>query len=104
MLLVLKAWRGLKAQQVAKGLQVRRVLQVVKVLQVHKVRQVVKALKARLVQLLRSVLLQGFTIEGARNFLKKEGKQVTDDTSAEKTREMLHGIRLELEDILKLFP
>ena len=58
----------------------------------------------RIMQIKRLLYEQGYTIEGARNFLKKEGKQVTDDTSAEKTREMLHGIRLELEDILKLFP
>jgi DNA-binding transcriptional MerR regulator len=58
----------------------------------------------RITQLKRLLYEQGFTIDGARNFLKKEGKQATEDPSVERTRELLHEIRMELEVLLKLFP
>ena len=58
----------------------------------------------RIMQIKRLLYEQGFTIEGARNYLKKEGRQAPDDTSAERTRELIHEIRLEVEDILKHFP
>ena len=58
----------------------------------------------KIMQIKRLLYEEGFTIEGARNYLKKDGKQASDDNSAERTRELLHGIRLEIEDIVKLFP
>ncbi len=58
----------------------------------------------RITQVKRLLYEQGFTIEGARNYLKKEGKKASADPSAERTRELLHQIRLELEDLIKLFP
>lgn len=47
---------------------------------------------------------QGYTIEGARAVLKRDGKQAGADTQPEKTRELIRNIRHELEDLLKLFP
>ncbi len=58
----------------------------------------------KITQIKRLLYEQGFTIEGARNFLKNEGRQALKDISAERTRELLHEIRIEVEDILKLFP
>ncbi len=58
----------------------------------------------RITQIKRLLYEQGYTIDGARQFLKKEGKQAAADPSAERTRGLLHEIRLELEDLLKLFP
>ncbi|HBC45777.1 MAG TPA: MerR family transcriptional regulator [candidate division Zixibacteria bacterium] len=58
----------------------------------------------RITQIKRLLYEQGFTIEGARNFLKTEGKKTTHDPSVERTRELLHQIRVELDDLLKLFP
>jgi DNA-binding transcriptional MerR regulator len=58
----------------------------------------------RIMQIKRLLYDEGYTIDGARNFLKKEGKQAADDPSVERTRELLHEIRLELEDLLKIFP
>lgn len=58
----------------------------------------------KITQIKRLLYEQGFTIEGARNNLKKEGRQATDDTTAERTRELLHEIRLEIENVLKIFP
>jgi hypothetical protein len=46
---------------------------------------------------------EGYTIEGARNHLKREGKR-DDNPGVERTKELLHEIRLEIEDLLKLFP
>jgi len=47
----------------------------------------------------------GFTIEGARNILKKGA---TEETSSEPTKERLHNLLVEvkgeLDDLLKLFP
>jgi DNA-binding transcriptional MerR regulator len=47
---------------------------------------------------------QGYTIDGARTVLKREGRQAGADTTPDKTRELLRNIRRELEDLLKLFP
>jgi DNA-binding transcriptional MerR regulator len=58
----------------------------------------------RITQIKRLLYEQGFTIEGARNFLKTEGKKAVADPSVERTRELLHQIRVELDDLLKLFP
>ena len=57
----------------------------------------------RITQIKRLLYEEGYTIDGARQFLKKEGKQAADP-SIERTRELLHQIRLEVEDLLKLFP
>ena len=57
----------------------------------------------RVMQIKRLLYDQGYTIEGARNFLKRQGKK-ENNPDAEKTRELLHEIRLEIEDLLKLFP
>jgi DNA-binding transcriptional MerR regulator len=46
----------------------------------------------------------GYTIEGARNLLRREGGEAGADPRAEKVRTMLRDIREEIEDILKLFP
>ena len=58
----------------------------------------------RIMQIKRLLYEQGYTIDGARQFLKKEGKQAAADPSVERTRELLHQIRGEVEDLLKLFP
>ena len=58
----------------------------------------------RVTQIKRLLYDEGFTIEGARAHLKREGKVAGSDPAAEKTRELLHEIRLELEELLKLFP
>src|SRR5512142_3063799 len=58
----------------------------------------------RIMQIKRLLYEEGYTIDGARQFLKREGKQAAADPSAESTRELLHQIRLEVEDLLKLFP
>ena len=46
----------------------------------------------------------GYTIEGARNLLKREGAEAGADPRAEKVRAMLRDVRNEIEDILKIFP
>jgi DNA-binding transcriptional MerR regulator len=58
----------------------------------------------RITQIKRLLYEQGFTIEGARNFLKKEGKQSANNASSDRTRALLHDIRIEIEEILKHFP
>jgi DNA-binding transcriptional MerR regulator len=58
----------------------------------------------KIIQIKRLLYEQGFTIDGARNFLKNEGRKAPEDTSSERTRQLLHEIRLELEEIQKLFP
>src|SRR3972149_1851948 len=55
----------------------------------------------RIMQVKRLLYDDGYTIEGARNFLKREGKQ-DSGPGVEKTRELLHAIRLELENLLNL--
>ena len=47
---------------------------------------------------------QGYTIEGARSVLKRDGKHAAADPVPERTRALLRKIRIELEDLLKLFP
>lgn len=46
----------------------------------------------------------GYTIEGARNLLKKEGGAAGTDPRAEEVRDLLHEIRVELEKIIELLP
>ncbi len=44
----------------------------------------------------------GYTIEGARNLLRKEGGAAGTDPRAEEVRDLLHEIRIELEKIIEL--
>lgn len=47
----------------------------------------------------------GFTIDGARNFLKKESRHTAPEPQAEnKAKELIRDIRREIEELLKLFP
>jgi DNA-binding transcriptional MerR regulator len=46
----------------------------------------------------------GYTIEGARNLLRKEGGTAGTDPRAEEVRDLLHEIRMELEKIIELLP
>lgn len=46
----------------------------------------------------------GYTIEGAKNLLKREAGSAGADPRAEEVRDLLHEIRLELEKIIKLLP
>ena len=47
---------------------------------------------------------KGFTIEGARNFLKKEGKSSGKQLKSEMAVKLLGEIRTEISELLKLFP
>jgi len=58
----------------------------------------------RVMQVKRLLYDDGYTIDGARAHLKKNGKQAALDPAVEKTRELIHDIRVELEELLKLFP
>jgi DNA-binding transcriptional MerR regulator len=58
----------------------------------------------RVMRVKRLLYDEGYTIEGARAVLKREGQQAGADPKSEKTRELLHQIRTELEELLKLFP
>jgi DNA-binding transcriptional MerR regulator len=58
----------------------------------------------RIRQIKRLLHDEGYTIDGARQFLKKDGKKAAADPAIERTRELLHQIRLEVEELLKLFP
>lgn len=46
----------------------------------------------------------GYTIEGAKNLLRKDGAEAASDPRAENVKNLLKDIRAEIEDILKLFP
>ncbi|MEE8417135.1 MAG: MerR family transcriptional regulator [candidate division Zixibacteria bacterium] len=46
----------------------------------------------------------GYTIEGARNLLKREAGDAGADPRAEEVRDLLREIRIELEKIIKLLP
>ena len=47
---------------------------------------------------------KGFTIEGARNYLKNEGRSNGSKMKAELAVKMLAEIRAEIDGLLKLFP
>lgn len=47
---------------------------------------------------------KGFTIEGARNYLKSEGRSDGDHLKAEMAVKLLREIRAEVDGLLKLFP
>ncbi len=46
----------------------------------------------------------GYTIEGAKNLLKREAGSAGVDPRAEEVRDLLHEIRVEIEKIIKLLP
>ena len=47
---------------------------------------------------------EGYTIEGARHALKRDGARAGSDPGAEKVKDLLHEIRVELQELIKLFP
>jgi len=47
---------------------------------------------------------EGFTIDGARNALRKESKDLPQDPNVERTRQLIKEIKSELSSLLKLFP
>ena len=47
---------------------------------------------------------KGYTIEGARNYLKAEGKNNGDKLKSEIAIKLLGEIRAEIDSLLKLFP
>jgi DNA-binding transcriptional MerR regulator len=47
---------------------------------------------------------KGFTIEGARNFLKQKGRSGGGQLKAEQAVKLLGEIRLDIDSLLKLFP
>ncbi len=47
---------------------------------------------------------QGYTIDGARAALRRDGKQAAADPVPERTRALIRNIRKEIEEVLKLFP
>ena len=58
----------------------------------------------RVTQIKHLLYDEGYTIEGARNFLKKDGKPAPINPSPDKNKELVREIRVELDDLLKLFP
>ena len=47
---------------------------------------------------------EGYTIDGARNLLKKNGGNAGVDPNSKKVKKVLRDIRNEIESLLKLFP
>jgi DNA-binding transcriptional MerR regulator len=68
----------------------------------------------RIMQIKKLLYEEGYTIEGARNYLKREGKgAIPAETPADSTasaipiqgdKELLCEIRRDVEELLKLFP
>jgi len=58
----------------------------------------------RVMQIKRLLHEDGYTIEGARSLLRRDGPGSGDDPKTVRVRAMLGEIRAEIEDILKLFP
>jgi DNA-binding transcriptional MerR regulator len=58
----------------------------------------------RVTQIKNLLYEQGYTIEGARNFLKKDGKQTSIEPAVDKNKEIIRELRVEVENLLKLFP
>ena len=46
----------------------------------------------------------GYTIEGAKNLLKREAGSAGVDPRADEVRDLLHEIRVEIERIIELLP
>ena len=47
---------------------------------------------------------EGYTIEGAKKLLKKDGRQVGSDPNAKKVKSVLREIREDIDKIIKLLP
>lgn len=58
----------------------------------------------RIMRIKRLLHEEGYTIEGAKNLLRRETDKAGADPRAGKVRALLKDIRTEIEDILKLFP
>jgi len=58
----------------------------------------------QLLQIKHLLYDRGFTIEGARNFLKNEGKTSPDKAKSEMALKLISEIRSEVEELLKLLP
>jgi len=58
----------------------------------------------KLMRIKRLLHEDGYTIEGARNLLRRDDGDAGTDPRAEKVRAIFKEIRDELEDIVKLFP
>ncbi len=58
----------------------------------------------KVMQVKRLLHDEGYTIEGARNLLKRDGNGNGVDPAAARVKAMLREIREELEELLKLFP
>ena len=58
----------------------------------------------RVTQIKRLLYDEGYTIDGARNFLKKDGKPVAIEQSPHKNKELIRELRQDIDNLLKLFP
>ncbi len=58
----------------------------------------------RIMKIKKLLYEEGYTIDGARNFLRRDGGQVEINMKDVQTKHQLREIRLELEKILRLFP
>jgi DNA-binding transcriptional MerR regulator len=58
----------------------------------------------RVTQIKRLLYDEGYTIDGARNFLKKEGKQASLEQSVGKNKDIVRELREDIDNLLKLFP
>lgn len=58
----------------------------------------------QLLQIKHLLYDKGYTIEGARNFLKNEGKTLPDKAKSEMALKLISEIRSEVEELLKLLP
>jgi DNA-binding transcriptional MerR regulator len=58
----------------------------------------------RVSQIKKLLYDEGYTIEGARNFLKKDTKPVSSEQSPDKDKMLIREIRQDIDNLLKLFP
>ncbi len=58
----------------------------------------------QLLQIKHLLYDRGFTIEGARNYLKSTGKDSKDKVKSEMALKLITEIRSEVEELLKLLP
>jgi DNA-binding transcriptional MerR regulator len=58
----------------------------------------------RVTQIKNLLYEQGYTIEGARNYLKKDSKTVLSEQSPDKNKEIIRELRQDIDNLLKLFP
>ncbi len=57
-----------------------------------------------LLQIKHLLYEKGFTIDGARNYLKDNAKSPESNNQSEMAKTLLKEIRAEIDDIIKLFP